>query len=171
MQFWKNSKNLINLSLICGLCILTAACVDLIAPSMRKGEQLAKTQYYGLKSDYWQQIEDAYMAGQANCCGADKINDDIKALNYYCEAAKLGHKASQIEIARLYTHQAGAGPKTAIPFDRTLAHAYYSLAAQGGYEFAASLKNDLTEKLSKEELARSAQLVVDYPNIPCEITK
>ena len=168
MQFWKNSRSF-NIFFI---CMLFSACtIDKIPETIRESKELAKTQYYGFRADKWQKIEDSYLAGQANCCGPDKRNSDVRALNFYCEAALLDHKASQIEVGRLYMHEAGAGPKTAVPFDRTLAHAYYTLAAQGGYEFAAAIASELGKKLTPDELARSNQLVTDYPNIPCNITE
>lgn len=147
------------------------SCMDKVPGLIRKGENLADKQYYGYRADKWQEIEDSYQAAQANCCGKDTSKNDMRALELYCRSAKLGHKASQIEVARLYNHTAGAGPKTAIPFDRTLAHAYYSLAAEGGYEFAAALRSELDAKLTPEEHDRSRQLVTDFPNIPCELTR
>ncbi len=167
MQYWKNSKNF-NILFV---CLLLTACVDKLPGTIRKAEELTRTQVYGYRADEWKQIEDYYLAGQANCCGPDKRNDDVKALNNYCEAAMLGHKASQIEIGRLYMHEAGAGPSTTVPFDKATAHAYYNLAAQGGYTYAAVMADGLAPKLTADELARSKQLVAEFPAIPCKITR
>lgn len=169
----KNKKYIISLLLIVLTCSLALTACDRVPALIRKSEQFGKSTYYGFRSDKWQEIEASYLGAQAACCGPDKPNDDVRALQLYCVAAKFGHKASMVEIGRIYSHQKNAvfAPATAIPLDYPLAHAYFTLSEKDGYEYAKAMRTEIEEKLSEKELARSKRLVADFPNIPCEITR
>lgn len=160
------------LSSIILLSILTA-CVDTVPHRLRQGKELVNAKYYGFRADRWQELESSYLGAQAICCGPDKLNDDVRALELYCKAAVDGHKASQIEIGRLYSHETTAivGKGTTIPYDRALAYAYFDLASQDGYTYADAMKVGLGSKLTPVEKARAEQLVKDFPDIPCAITR
>jgi TPR repeat protein len=170
MQFWKNSKGLISLILIAGSALTLVAC-DKLAPAARKVEQIGKSEYYGFRADKWSEIEDAYLGAQSYCCGPDTMKDDVRALELYCKAAQYGHKASMIEIARMYIHEGVAGVGTAIPYDQVLSYAYFTKAGEGGYAYGAAMRDSLGRKLTPEELEKAKQLVAEYPNIPCALTR
>jgi len=169
----KNTKYILSLLLIVLTCGMSLTACDRVPALIRKSEQFGKSTYYGFRSDKWQEIEASYLGAKAACCGPDKPNDDVRALQLYCVSAKYGHKASMVEIGRIYSHQENAvfAPATAIPLDYPLAHAYFTLSEKDGYEFAQAMRMDIEKKLSEDELERSKRLVVDFPNIPCEITR
>jgi TPR repeat protein len=159
------------LTLVISTLTLTS-CVDLWPHRYREAKEMAKTGYYGMRSDKWQEFEDSYEAAQHTCCGPDMINDDIRELQLYCTAALGGHKASMIEVGRIYLHDPKMTIKgTAIPYDKTVAYAYFTKAAENGYDYAASMKGDLEKKLTKDEFERGNAMVQDFPNIPCAITR
>lgn len=193
MQFWKNLKNvetnkfnemkeinenkkilisLISTISLISIIIVISAC-DRLAPAARKVEQVGRQEYFGFRSDKWQEIEDSYLGAQAACCGRDTMKNDVRALELYCRAAQYGHKASMIEIGRMYIHDlnATAGNSSPIPYDKTLAYAYFAKGGEGGYEYGATMKANLEKKLSAEELERAKALIAAFPNIPCAITK
>ncbi len=171
MRYFRNSSVQISLLIIAALCAPLLASCDKLAPAARKVEQVGKSQYWGYRSDKWEEIDSSYLAAQSYCCGVDTVKDDIRALELFCRAAQSGHKASQIEVARFYTHEAGAGKSTAIPFDRALAYAYYSKAGQDGYEYGAAMRDQLRSKLSTVELERASRLVDAFPDIPCAVIR
>ncbi len=177
MRYWQNIKNYrsnFRSLLFIVLCCTVTACIDDIPKRLKQGENLARDRYYGFRSDKWSEVEASYLAGKAACCGNDKLNDDdVRALNLYCKSAKYGHKASMVEIGQIYMHnpQSISGPGTPIPYDRTLAYTYFSKAAENGYDYAASMKNDLGKKLSKEELTRATALEAEFPEIACQYTR
>ena len=174
MRFLKNTKNLISFCAFGVVIFSLTSCVDTIPHRYRQGKELAKGQYYGFRANRYDDLEDSYIAAQSSCCGPDKLNDDVRALNLYCKAAQYGHKASLLEVGRIYSHQTSAvnGKGTVIPYDSAMAYAYFSLAAaDGGYDYAASMKQDIEKKLTKEQLERANSLIAQFPNIPCELTR
>jgi hypothetical protein len=173
-QAWRSRKSWIASSgfAILAMTITVTACMDMVPYRYRQAKEVAKTGYYGMRSDRWQQFEDSYMAAKHTCCGPDMINDDIRELQLYCTAALGGHKASQVEVGRIYLNEPQVTIKgTAIPLDRALAYAYFTKASENGYDFALAMKQDLEKKLSKEDIDRGTVIAGDFPNIPCAITR
>ncbi len=172
MQFSKNSKRLLSLSV--GLIIsslLLAGCMDKVPGLIDRVDNDVHAHYYDHQSNKYEDIENSYSAAQSYCCGPNKKNDDVKALELYCRAAMAGHRASMIEIGRLYSHEVTAGPQSPIPYDRSLAYAYFSKAAENGYQYADIMKDNLDQSLTADEKVRAQKYVAEFPNIPCAISR
>jgi TPR repeat protein len=156
------------LSLTLALTLALTAC-DRWPAFLRKVENEGERYYFETEVDQ-EDVEAAYKAAKANCCGEDTFKDDVKALNFYCMAAKNGHKASMFEVAKLY---GGYDTKksTIIPRDNALAFTFFSVAEQKGFENAESYRKEILNEISDKDFARATKLISQFPNIPCEITR
>jgi len=148
-----------------------ASCMDRVPDVWRKSKELAKTEYYGYRADKRDEIESAYLGAQAACCGPDKINDDLRALELYCKAASYGHAPSMVEIARFYSHKQLGTPGSAIPYDASLAYAYYVKAAENNYPAFVAMRDGFRGEIREDEAAKGDELVKRFPDISCAITK
>ena len=115
-------------------------------------------------------IEAAFKAAKASCCGDETLNDDIKSLNLFCQAAKNGHKASMVEVGKMFLNR-NVSRATIIPHDRSLAFTYFSIAEQNGYEHAEYLRKQVLEEMDDSEFERATRLIASWPVVPCKITR
>ncbi len=128
------------------------------------------------KRSFWEtsarkgDIEGAYKAGKLNCCGEETVKDDASALNNFCKGAQGWHKPSMFEIGKMYLNE-GMPEGTVIPYDEALAYTYFKLASGGGNPKVDWYINDLEPKLDANERAHAEAMLLDFPNIPCELTR
>ncbi len=155
--------------LFIAISLFVTAC-DKFPQFLRRSENEVKKEYYEWEADD-EDVEAMYLAAKANCCGEDKFSDnDIKSLNMFCKAAKNGHKASMVEVGKLYLNE-NTIEGTVIPYDPALAFTYFSIAEQNGHDYAEYHREKLLMMLSDEEFARATRLVDSFPVVPCEITR
>ena|GEM_PF-3556633 len=169
MKNFQISK-LLNLKLLILASVFFVAACDKFPQLLRRSENEAKKHYYEWEADD-QDVEAMYMAAKANCCGEDKFSDnDVKALNMFCKAAQNGHKASMLEVGKLYLNERTI-EATVIPYDPALAFTYFSMSEQAGHEHAEYYREKLLNELNEEEFARATRLIDSFPVVPCEITR
>lgn len=150
------------------LALVLTAC-DKFPSFLRKAENETKRYYWETEVDD-QDIEAAYKAAKANCCGKDTMKDDVAALNLFCMAAKNGHKASMFEVGKMY----GGYNKiksTIIPRDNAIAFTFFSVAERGGFEHAESYRKEILNEMTDADFARATKLIDSFPIIPCELTR
>jgi TPR repeat protein len=83
-------------------------------------------------------------------------NEPNESLKWFCLAANQGHVESQIQLSDKYADGAG------VPLDDVLAYMWANLAAVSGNEIARKKRSDLTEKMSKEQVAEAQRLCRDW---------
>jgi TPR repeat protein len=157
-------------SLILTLSLITASCDKVPAMIYETGHQVQRVGWdlKGQNGD----IEAQHDAAKLNCCGQRPLRDDVHALNLYCEAASDAHPQSQLAVGKMYEHAfENMSDGTIIPLDRGLAYVYYSRAADLGNKEAAGRKASLFQNMSVEEFKRGQELKLEYPDIPCKITR
>lgn len=115
-------------------------------------------------------VEGAYKAAKASCCGEDTQKDDAVALKNYCRTARFWHKPSMFEIGKLYLNE-GTSDATIIPYDEAIAYAYFHHASGGGNPKIEWYLASLRPKLDKREMSRTNALIEAFPQIPCDMTR
>jgi TPR repeat protein len=83
----------------------------------------------------------------------EEPNESLKWIRI---AANQGHAASQIELSNRYADGVG------VPLDDVLAYMWANLAGVSGNEIAKKQRSDLTEKMSKEQVAEAQRLCRDW---------
>ncbi len=148
--------------------LLLSSC-DRLPATLRKIENESKRSYWQASSNKGD-VEGAYKAGRASCCGEDTQKDDSVALMNYCRASRAWHKPSMFEIGRLYLNE-GTPDSAIVPYDEALAYTYFHFASGGGNPKVAWYLADLESKMDKEEKARAKAMIEEFPQIPCEIIR
>ncbi|MCB2081458.1 MAG: sel1 repeat family protein [Rickettsiales bacterium] len=162
--------NKLFLTIAClGVVLTLSACIENIYKAaewtMDIGESEAwKTQ--ALQGD----AEAQYKVGQLYCCGERPRYDNIKALYWFCMAAKQGQRDAMFEVGNMYENE-HRYKGSVIPRDPVLAYTYYMLAVAQGNDGAVSPYNMLKETLTNEEQDRATAIFKQWPNIPCEVTR
>ncbi len=115
-------------------------------------------------------VEGAYKAAKASCCGEDTQKDDAVALENYCTAARAWHKPSMFEIAKLYLNEE-TPEATVIPYDEALAYTYLHFASSGGNPKVEWYINNLEPNIDEKERLRIDSLIENFPQIPCKLER
>lgn len=161
-------KSLPVYSLLLAVFFLTSC--DKFPEFLRRSENQVKKEYYEWEADD-EDVEAMYLAAKHSCCGEDNFSDsDVEALNLFCKAAKNGHKASMVEIGRLYLNETTIDG-TIIPYDRAIAFTFFSIAEQNGYDKAQYHRERVLEEMNDTDFARATRLVESFPVVPCEIIR
>ncbi|MDX1949637.1 MAG: hypothetical protein SFT90_03950 [Rickettsiales bacterium] len=115
-------------------------------------------------------VEGAYKAAKASCCGDDTQKDDAVTLSNYCLAARAWHKPSMFEIGKLYLNE-NTPEATVIPYDEAIAYTYFHFASGGGNPEIDWYMANLEPKLDEKEKARISAMIENFPQIPCDIKR
>ena len=87
----------------------------------------------------------------------DGVSQDYKeALNWFRKAADQGHALAQYELG--YAYATGEG----VPQDYLFAHMWLNLAASQGDERAIKARDDVAEKMTREQIAEAQKLAREW---------
>jgi len=128
-----------------------------------------------------------YRLGNTYCCQGGgpmddlSIYDNIKATHWYCKAARHGYGPAQLQLARLYSGHAIRGLHVALrasalvgttDTDLGVALMWARLAANnegdGDIDEATELRDEITEKATRKELARAVFLKKNWRTASCQ---
>lgn len=125
--------------------------------------------------------EAQYRLAQDYCCGEGRNYNNEKALNWFCQAAKQGHRAAQFELGQMYEHaytmlgwdtvtyrrRPAAGKYPTQNFER--AYMWYTLAnTEGKFPIAQNRKLDLAAKhMTLEEVGLAESALESWRDVPC----
>ncbi len=114
--------------------------------------------------------EAQYNVGKLNCCGDRPRYDNVRALFWFCKAARQDQRDAMLEIGYLYEH-AHDYEGSIIPRNNAMALAYYKLAVMQGSDEAAAEYTRLATAVDADDALKDdvATLVDAWPNIPCEV--
>lgn len=131
--------------------------------------------------------EKQYQLGNTYCCKGSgplkdlSIYDNNKATYWYCKAARQGYGPAQIQLAKLYFGHAIRGlhvflrASSAIgdpDTDLSLALMWAKRASLNKHdvdiEDALELRNEITKKVTEQELAKTEVLLSNWQNVACE---
>jgi TPR repeat protein len=91
-------------------------------------------------------LADLYMTGQG------VARDPAKARDLYRQAARQGNRVAQLNLGDI--HARGHG----VPADPVRAYAWFSLAAQAGSEWASERVEEISTRLTEEELKEAEEM-------------
>lgn len=115
-------------------------------------------------------VEAQYKVGTMYCCGERPDHDNVKALYWFCQAAKQGQRDAQYKVGELY-ETAAEYPGNIIPTSPTIAYTYYTLAEKNGQPDAKKALDRLTPTLTLSDLQEAEGLLADFPKIACEVAR
>ncbi len=115
-------------------------------------------------------VEAQYKVGTAYCCGDRPKHDNVKALYWWCQAAKQGQRDAQFQVGKMYD-SASQYKGNIIQQNPVLAFTYYSLAEKNGNNEAVGFKQKLSGVLSAAQKQEAAALLEEFPNIACEVER
>jgi TPR repeat protein len=114
-------------------------------------------------------VEAQYKVGEMYCCGDRPKYDNVRALHWYCQAARQNQRDAQHKVGWMYEHAADYKGNI-VPANPVLAHVYYTLAAQGGNKEAPKALAKMTP-LSTEQMKEALALLEEWPAIACEVSR
>ncbi len=94
--------------------------------------------------------------GEMYAGGAGVAKDVRQAAKWYLQAAEQGHGPAQLNLGLAYA--AGLG----VPGDHVRAHLWLNLASTGGDEDARGARDELTRKMTAEQVAEAQQLAREW---------
>jgi TPR repeat protein len=123
-----------------------------------------------------------YEFGNSYCCkGAGplkeaSIYDNNKATYWYCKSAWQGYAPAQLQLAKIYSGSPIRGLHLVLrasdivgndSVNLALAQMWAELAAQGGDEDAADLRDAIIQKTTSKEHQRTEAYLKNWQNAPC----
>ncbi len=123
-----------------------------------------------------------YKLGDTYCCHGggpmDKVSvyDNPKATFWYCKAARQGYGPAQLRLAQVYAGHPIHGLHIALrasavvgtaETDLGVALMWASVAATDGGDDAIALRDDITQKATDKERAKSSTFMKDWRAAPC----
>lgn len=124
-------------------------------------------------------VEAQYRLGLSYCCGIGSYYNNVKALNWFCEAGKRGYSPAQFELGRMYERSYSnpawdsvtlrRRPARGLFPEKDLLRAYmwFSLAAAEGHANAQWHKEVVEEQLSLEDRMQAQRLLENWQDVPC----
>ena len=97
------------------------------------------------------------LIGVMYAMGLHVERDDRRAFDWYLRASLKGHPGAQSGIGWYY--EVGRGLPAP---DLVRAYAWYTLSAMGGDPDAAMSQEEITKRMSADEIAEALKLVADY---------
>ena len=97
------------------------------------------------------------LIGVMYAMGLGRPRDDVRAFDWYLRASLKGHPGAQSGIGWYY--EVGRGLPAPDP---VRAYAWYTLSAMGGDPDAAMSQEEITKRMTREEIAEALELVADY---------
>ncbi len=149
------------------LLIMLGGCLNLAIKGTEKARAQAELRAWELLARRGD-VEAQYNLGKAYCCDDRPFHDRVKALYWYCQAAKAGQRDALYEVGEIYK-RATQFEGEIIPYDPVLALVYYTLADQKGHEKAAASRDCIAGTLTDLEKERAAVLLAAWPDTSCEI--
>ncbi len=146
------------------LCALLAACV---APVAMVTQDVAERELWR-KRAMKGEPEAQYRLGKTICCGYGAFYDSVKALTWWCLAARSGHREAQFEVGKLYDNVYGL-EEDSVPIDPVMAYVWYDMAARNGQEKAEYHRQALRRKMSQAEYWAAEALLRDPKRLPCSL--
>lgn len=156
-------------SLIIIALLLLCSCVDTVfdgADFIKTSSQQHLAEKMGEKGN----VEEQYKAGLLYCCGDSATKDTLRALYWFCKAAKNNQRDALYSVARIYENpQTEEG--SIIPVNRALSYVYYTRAELEGHMQARQMRDMLSAHMSREERALAQRYAENWPNVACAISR
>jgi TPR repeat protein len=113
-------------------------------------------------------LDAMHKMGQSYCCGppGGAYYDTMKALNYWCEAAKKGHADSQYSVGNIYEN-AFKVPEVPIKKNDARAWMWFTLAASQGHAEAAARKRNIEDYMTPDNFAKANVMLQNWHNVRC----
>ncbi len=94
--------------------------------------------------------------GEMYASGQGVARDFRQAAKWYRQAAEQGHGPAQLNLGLAYAEGLG------VPGDHIQAHLWFNLASTGGDEQARAKRDELTEKMTSEQIAEAQRLAREW---------
>lgn len=146
--------------------LLVSGCIPALYNTAEHSKRFAEIKYWKSKATKGD-VEAQYKVASLYCCGERPYYDNIKALHWYCKAAKNGQRDAQFEVAQHYENSPNF-KGSIVPKDEALAYAFYSIAEDNHHPDAGEYREKLGLYMTEEDRKEGEHLASRYPRIWCE---
>ncbi len=162
-------RNSLKIFMIGLICVAVTGCIEMMFKSAEWGRDAAKVEAWkvlALQGD----AEAQFTVGQYYCCGKRPRYDNVKALFWFCKAAKQGQRDAMTEVGKMYEFEYEF-EGSVIPRDHAMSYAYYSLAMLQGSDGAREYREALMPRMTENEKEKANVLLKKWPNVPCAVSR
>jgi len=162
-------KKILSLTTIFAMSLTLSGCVEALYDTADFIGGIGKKETWktlALEGD----AEAQFKVGELYCCGERPKFDNVKALYWWCQAAKQGQRDALYNVGKMYD-DAALYKGNVIPKDDVMAYTYYSLAAEHGSPEGLKNRDEIKPILNEDQIDEADELIESWPDIKCEVIR